>query len=64
MSAHSDIFLTGASGFIGGRLLEALSHQNVKINCLVRSPHLDHVRIHQGDLFEKESLYPSGNPSI
>ncbi len=53
-------------------LLVSLGLIERKINCLVRSPqklagkwaHLDHVRIHQGDLSEKESLYPSGNPSI
>jgi uncharacterized protein YbjT (DUF2867 family) len=53
------ILLTGATGFIGGLVLKALSNKNVKIRCLVRksvlsdNPNIDYVT---GDVLEHDSL--------
>ncbi len=61
--ANSKILLTGATGFIGGRLLKALIDQGYQVRCLVRSeekfrkiyPELD-VELVKGDLLESNGL--------
>lgn len=34
------ILLTGASGYIGGRLLPSLEHQGYRLRCLARRPEI------------------------
>jgi uncharacterized protein YbjT (DUF2867 family) len=62
-SRNNTILLTGATGFLGRRLLTALTDQGYQVRCLVRSltrfrrlfPDLD-VEIVQGDLLQPQSL--------
>jgi uncharacterized protein YbjT (DUF2867 family) len=61
--ANTTILLTGATGFVGGRLLKALLDQGYQVRCLVRSkdkfrkiaPELD-VELVQGDLLARDGL--------
>jgi len=57
-----NIFMTGATGFVGSFLAEALLNKNHKVRCLVRKESnlrwiadLD-VECHYGSLFDKDSL--------
>ena len=58
------ILLTGATGFVGGRLLQALTGHGLNVSCLVRSPERlqkqlfseEEVEIVQGDLLQVEKL--------
>ncbi len=53
------ILLTGATGFIGGRVLKALSHKNVLVRCLVRksaSSENQNISYMTGDVLDLESL--------
>jgi uncharacterized protein YbjT (DUF2867 family) len=58
------ILLTGATGFVGGRLLYALTGHGMKVRCLVRSPeklrgHLlaeGDIEIARGDLLQEDTL--------
>ncbi len=58
------ILLTGATGFVGGRLLHALTGHRLNVSCLVRSPERlqkqlfseEEVEIVQGDLLQEEKL--------
>ena len=56
------VLVTGASGFIGGHLIESLLARNVRVRCLVRSTsqtdHLPHGRIEfvHGDVTRPETL--------
>ncbi|MBO8164658.1 MAG: complex I NDUFA9 subunit family protein [Brevibacillus sp.] len=60
------IFLTGATGFVGKGVLNQLVHRGHEVVCLVRPGsesklHLsselrNHVTLHPGDLFDRESL--------
>ncbi len=53
------ILLTGATGFIGERVLRALSEKNVEVRCLVRRPlHSENLNISYvlGDVLDYESL--------
>ncbi len=63
MQSGADItLLTGASGYVGGRLIPLLERQPAKLRCLVRSP--DKLRSHvapsteiaKGDVLDAESL--------
>jgi nucleoside-diphosphate-sugar epimerase len=56
------IFITGASGFIGGELAKRLAATGHTIHALVRSPdkavdlHHPNIRIFQGDLLEQDKI--------
>jgi uncharacterized protein YbjT (DUF2867 family) len=62
---RSTILLTGASGYIGGRLLERLSATGRQVRCLTRQPALlrSHVaadtEVCGGDLLDRASLDPA-----
>ena len=57
------ILLTGASGYIGGRLLNELERRQFRVRCFTRHPEYLEARVGlgtevvQGDVFEKESLF-------
>ena len=59
------ILLTGATGYVGGRLLRRLEHQNRRVRCLTRRPSLLAPRVAPtseivaGDVLEPESLAPA-----
>lgn len=59
------ILLTGATGYIGGRLLPALESRSAKVRCLVRHPSYLRARVGRGtevvdgDLCEPDSLPPA-----
>lgn len=59
---HPRILLTGATGYVGGRLLKALETDNHSIRCLARRPEnlvgkvADATEVVQGDLLDVESL--------
>lgn len=56
------ILLTGATGFIGGLVLDAMSKKNVQIRCLVRKPvRSDNPNISYmtGDVLDPDSLVKS-----
>lgn len=60
--------VTGATGFIGGRLSSALAHSGVQARCLVRDParaqHLkdaDGCELHRGDVTDAASLEGAGH---
>jgi uncharacterized protein YbjT (DUF2867 family) len=63
-NSKAKVLLTGATGFVGGRLLQALSTSGVATRCLVRSVRkfskrladLPGVAMVQGDLLESETL--------
>ena len=38
------IFLTGATGYVGGRLLSVLQRYGYRIRCVARRPELDFVQ--------------------
>ena len=56
------ILLTGATGYVGGRLLRALEAKGLAVRCLVRRPEFAHPResqrteVVQGDVLDLESL--------
>jgi uncharacterized protein YbjT (DUF2867 family) len=53
------ILLTGATGFIGGLVLEALSTKNVQIRCLVRKPARSdnpNISYMTGDVLDPDSV--------
>ena len=59
------VLLTGASGYVGGRLLKALENAGVRLRCLARRP--DYLRSHaaaeteivRGDVLDPASLAPA-----
>lgn len=63
--SNAQVLLTGATGFIGGRLLSALVERGFTVRCLARSPKKiapqfsDNplVELTIGDLLEPDSLY-------
>ena len=60
----SKILLTGATGFVGGRLLHALTAHGMNVRCLVRSPEKikgnlfleEEIEIAEGDLLREDTL--------
>jgi uncharacterized protein YbjT (DUF2867 family) len=56
------ILLTGATGYVGGRLLRTLEAQNVRIRCLARHPEFlqsrvgPHIEVRKGDVLQRETL--------
>lgn len=56
------ILLTGATGYVGGRLLSLLQQQGLSVRCLTRRPEALRDRVSatteivQGDVFDPESL--------
>jgi uncharacterized protein YbjT (DUF2867 family) len=56
--------VTGATGFVGGRLTEALAADGADVRCMVRDASSDRAKaladagheLHEGDVLEPESL--------
>ena len=59
------ILLTGATGYVGGRLLKALEERGASVRCLARRPEFLRARagarteVVQGDVLAKDSLAPA-----
>ncbi len=63
VSAPSPLILvTGATGYVGGRLVHRLMERGFRVRCMVRQPSrftnrgTDHVDVVQGDVMEPASL--------
>jgi len=62
MAGGREVFVTGATGFIGGRLAERLLERGDRLRCLVRTPsaaaHLESrgVRLIEGDIMDPVAL--------
>lgn len=68
MAAHNKILVTGATGYIGGRLVQSLLEYGYEVRVLVRDAArlqgrswIDQVNIFQGDVFKPESLSAAMN---
>jgi uncharacterized protein YbjT (DUF2867 family) len=65
LEAQPLILLTGATGYVGGRLLKALEHQGCRVRCLARRPgHLQPrvgaaTQVAAGDLLDAHGLAPA-----
>lgn len=61
-NSHRLILLTGATGYVGGRLLPRLEELSYRVRCLARRPHAlegdigPDTEIAKGDLLERDSL--------
>ena len=58
------ILLTGATGYVGGRLLRVIEERGERVGCMSRRPeaitaHRDMTTIITGDVLELESLRPA-----
>ncbi len=59
------LLLTGATGYVGGRLLKELEKQKFNIRCLARNPEVLYskisstTKIFKGDVLEIKSLIPA-----
>lgn len=59
---YGKVLLTGASGYIGGRLLRCLVERSIPVRCLSRNPNLltgripESVEVVQGDVLDAASL--------
>ena len=57
-----NILLTGATGYVEGRLLKTLNQQGYPVRCLVKNPNYlnladsSNIQIIKGDIFDLESL--------
>ena len=63
MAAAKLVLVTGATGYVGGRLVPRLLAAGYQVRCLVRDPArlqgrvwLNQVELAQGDMFEPPSL--------
>ena len=62
---HPRILLTGATGYVGGRLLRALEGKGYNVRCLARRPEYlqewvgSNTEVVKGDLLDLESLLPA-----
>lgn len=62
MQGNPLVLLTGATGYIGGRLLDALENANVRVRCLARRPEFLKSRVSagievvKGDCLDQASL--------
>lgn len=58
------ILLTGATGYVGGRLLQALEQRGARLRCMARRPEIlkprvaDSTEVVAGDVLDYESLGP------
>src|SRR3954462_6586428 len=60
--------ITGATGFVGGKLVEELARDGAELRCMVRSAGSDRAQaladagheLHEGDVLEPESLRGAG----
>jgi uncharacterized protein YbjT (DUF2867 family) len=65
MDEQPRILLTGATGYVGGRLLEALEQAGRSVRCVARRPEFLNERagprteIVRGDCLDRESLHPA-----
>lgn len=63
--AAKHILLTGATGYVGGRLLKELGKQGYRVRCITRSPEYltgripNRAEIVQGDVLDAASLKPA-----
>ncbi|WP_239027789.1 NmrA family NAD(P)-binding protein [Geomonas subterranea] len=58
-NAKAKVLITGATGFIGRRLVDALTAEGIPVRCLVRRPDAPfppQVEVAQGDLLQRNSL--------
>ena len=59
------VLLTGATGYIGGRLLKALENASVRVRCLARRPEFlksrvaPGIEVVKGDCLDQASLLPA-----
>jgi len=59
------ILLTGASGYVGGRLLPRLEERGFRVRCLARKPEFlarrvsEHTEVIEGDVLREQSLGPA-----
>lgn len=64
-TSPSTILLTGATGYVGGRLLAALERRGEQVRCLARRPEAlagrtaERTEVVRGDCLEPESLAPA-----
>ncbi|MBL8816486.1 MAG: NAD(P)H-binding protein [Planctomyces sp.] len=62
VSTAPTILLTGASGYVGGRLIKLLEQQPIQLRCLARNPEKlrplvkDSTEVVRGDVLEAQSL--------
>ena len=62
MGMAGKVLLTGASGYVGGRLLRLLCEHSIPVRCLARHPEFlsarvaDTVEVVRGDVLDRESL--------
>jgi uncharacterized protein YbjT (DUF2867 family) len=60
-----NIFVTGATGYIGGQLVPRLISEGHQVTCLARKPQIlkdrrwENIQIKQGDVLDFESLRPA-----
>ncbi len=66
MAEACSILVTGATGYVGGRLASRLLEAGHRVRCLVRDPSrlegrswVDRVEVVQGDMFDPGSLIPA-----